>query len=115
MAAIEERVTRLEERLEGVREDIREIRSYSADNRKRIHDLEGDRAAVKALAETIQQLPGQLRGIARAAAVEALEDTNARHRGILSVRVQIAAAAVAFIVMACTIVTTVVTVTGGHP
>lgn len=117
MAIIDERVTRLEERLSAIREDLQEVRLYGADNRKRIHDLEGDRAAVKALADTIRQMPQTMQGLAREAAATALVEYHRDRRQGFSTRAQVAAAVFAAVVTVCTLTTTILTVfhTGGHP
>ena len=89
VAAVDERVTRLEERLASLREDLQELRKFSTDNRQRIHSLESGVQAVKMLAETIQKMPDQMRGIAREAAQQTLAASTREHRTLTSLRAQV--------------------------
>lgn len=107
---VEQLVARLEERLDGVREDIQELRRVSADNRKRLDGFEGDRQAVKTMAETIAAMPGRMRGLAQEAATEALVQAERKHRGLLSWRVQVAGLSIAFVVCVCTVTSTAILV-----
>lgn len=78
MPEIDVAIARLEERVRALEEDLREVRRYSADNRKRLETTERQTGAVKALADTIQALPGEMRSIAREAAQTALADGRRR-------------------------------------
>lgn len=106
--------------MSALREDLQEVRLSSADYRKRLHDLEGDRAAVKVLTRTIEQMPQTMQGLAREAAAAALAQSRQEQRQGWSTRSQIAAAVFACVVTVCTLTTTILAVTfaawggGGH-
>lgn len=73
----------------ALRGDHEQLARSVTELRKRVHDLESGSTTVKALAETIQQMPQQMQTLAREAAQQALAANANDRRSLIGLRAQI--------------------------
>lgn len=89
MSTIDERITRQEERLSALTGSVSDMRRTVEEHRHRLESLESRDGTVKALADTIQQLPTQMQTIARDAAQQALTASTRERQNLVGLRAQI--------------------------
>lgn len=73
MTTVDARLARLEERMTALAADLQEARTEQDRHRGRIHALESESAAIKALAETVRELPSHMRELAVSSASQAVQ------------------------------------------